>query len=394
MNHALQGGRKASLFLPPLRAAALTCCITIILAASQAWGAVPMSGFNPALLVGHKDGAFLEASAFAADTVLPVMSIIDDNWNGRFTPKEHNLADLYWYAGSGVVARNWRVAAFNRGELFVDSNRDSIEFIYSVKKKLDLTKGRRYQADIRMRGWTASGVEVSRGASLDAVLPGLSAGLTLRVMMPHYLQYGSMSGAVTATGSKSYDYDLYLDYAYGHNILYRVEDETLGSGYGYSADLGASYRRGGWHAELLVRDLAGALMWDSVPYTKAYAVNPTSTTAPNGYQDFTPSISGYEGKKSLRQTIPVKTDLSLGYDYGSLSAGGTCIFVQGRPRTWLSADYRFGTVADLSLAYNIDYAAFSLAVASHGFKVGATLSDPNPRDARALGAELSYLYSW
>lgn len=394
MSVALQGGRKASLFLRLARAAALLCCTPLVFAAAPARAAVPMSGFNPALLAGHEDGAFLDASAFAADTVLPVMSIIDDSWRGRFTPKEHNLADLYWYAGSGVVFRKWRVAAFNRGELFVDSNRDSIEFIYSVKKKLDLIPGRRYQADMKMRGWTASGVEVSRGASLDALLPGLAAGLTLRVMKPHYLQYGSLSGAVTATGSKSYDYDLYFDYAYGHNILYHVDEPPLGWGYGYSADLGASYRRGGWRAELLLRDLAGVLVWDSVPYTRAYAVNPTSTTAPNGYQDFTPSISGYEGEKSLRQKIPVKTDLTVGYDYGSLGVGGTCILVRGRPRTWLSAGYRFGAAVDLSLAYNIDYAAFSLAVASHGFRVGATLSDPNPRDARALGAELSYLYSW
>lgn len=393
MNDAITGGLRASRSIFRWAIARLLAAV-LTLAAPVAAHAVPMSGYNPARLADPAPGPFIEMSTFAADTVLPVMGIIDDSWRGTFTPRNRNKADLYWQAASGVAGNGWRVAAFNRGELFIDSNRDSIEFIYALKKKQDLPSNRTYQADIRMQGMVASGVEVSHGRRLDWVVPGLSAGATVRFMVPNYLQEGTMTGHLTPTGPRSYDYNLYLDYAYGDNILYRQEEPELGGGYGYSADLGLAYRRGGWRAEALFRDLVGELVWDSVPYTTAYAVTPTMTTTPDGYQDFTPSIQGRVGHKRLHQEIPFKTDLSLGYDWPAFSIGAAVVWVGDQPRSWLETAWRLQEKWRVSLAYNPDYAAFNCGIAAYGAAVGVTFSNPELRDSRALGFNLSYLHSW
>lgn len=393
MLYLMAGGRKASPF--NLRACPFSALVlAIILSWSAALAAPPLAGYNPAELPYSPSGPFVEASVFAADNVLPVMSIVDDSWRGDFTPANRNHADLYWKTAAGVAADGWRVAAFNRAEFFIKSNRDAIEFIYLTKKKRDLTTDRTYAADLDANGFIANGVEVSHGRKLDRIIPGLSAGLTFRFMDATYLQDGSVTGYVVPLGPRSYDYNLYLDYAYSKNIIYDREGEHLGDGYGFSADIGVSYRKGGWRADLLLRDLGGGIYWQSAPYTTANAVTPTTSTSTNGYQDFTPSIRGFEGNKRYRQEIPLKTDITMGYEEGPFSGSAAVILLRDQPRTWLEAGYAPNEKVRLSLAYNLEYSAISYALAAYGFKLGITIDGLEVREANALGLQMSYLYSW
>jgi len=394
MGCSIRGGRKASLSVQAGWVSSVALLAGLVFTSSSALAEPPLAGRNPARLPYLPDGPFIETSVFAADNVLPVASIIDDSWRGDFTPENRNAAELYWNAAAGVVVNGWRVAAFNRAEFFIESNRDAIEFIYLTKKKRDLATNRIYAADLKATGFIANGVEVSHGRKLDRVTPGLSAGFTVRLMDPTYLQDGSMSGYVIPLGPRSYDYNLFLDYAYSKNIIYDREGEHLGDGYGFSADIGVSYRKGGWRADALLRDLAGAIYWRSAPYTTANAVTPTTSTSTNGYQDFTPSINGYEGNKRFRQAIPLKTDLSLGYDYDCLSASATVILIRDQPRTWFEGGYKLNDRVRLSLAYNLDYSALSYGIAAYGFELGLTMDGTEVRDANALGFRMSYLYNW
>ena len=50
-----------------------------------------------------------------------------------------------------------------------------------------------------------------------------------------------MQGDVIPTGPKTYDFDLYLDYLYDHNYVYKRNDTIPGSGQGYSFDVGLKY---------------------------------------------------------------------------------------------------------------------------------------------------------
>ena len=394
MCDAITGGRQASLSI--IRVASLVApLITLMLfSAWDVFAAPPLTGYNPARLPYTPNGPFIDLTAFAADTALPVLGIIDDSWRGKFTPKDHNTADASWNAASGVVVDGWRVAAFNRAETFINSNRDAIEFIYLTKKKKDLETGRIYQADISIDGYVASGVEVSYGRKLDRLAPGLSVGVTARYLEPHYLQDGTMTGHIIPQGPKSYNFNLFLDYAYSSNIVYNRTDEEPGGGFGYAADVGLSYRHGGWHAEALMRDIVGSIIWDSAPYTNAFAVTPSTTATTDGYQEFTPSIEGWEGHKRYHQKIPLKTDLSLGYSYASVSGKATMVLIRNRPRTWVEAGYRPSDDLRLSLGYCPNYSAIYYEVAANGLTLGVALEGFEIRDARAVAFQLSYLHAW
>jgi hypothetical protein len=399
MSNAMKGGRQTSLLIPSISSILVLAIAIIHLTAIATIAAPPLAGYNPAHLPDSPNGLFIDITTFAADSVLPVVSIIDDSWRGNFTPKRHNTADFYWNAVSGVFYDSWRVAAFNRGESFTYSNRDTVEFLYLAKKKRDLMTNRTYTADISTNGFIASGIEVSHGRKLDNLVSGLSVGATIRYLAPRALQYGTMSGNVVPTSPKTYEYNLLLDYAYNHNIIYKRNDEDMeqggfSDGYGVSADIGFSYHNGKFHAEVLLRDLGGTLFWNSAPYTTAFAVTPVKTTASNGYQEFNPSISGYEGNKPLRQRIPLKTDLSLGYDSDPFSESVTVVLINDQPRTWLEVSYRYSNDLQLSLGYNLDYSSLTYSIATHGLSMGVTLSDFEIHNARALGFQLSYLYSW
>jgi hypothetical protein len=199
---------------------------------------------------------------------------------------------------------------------------------------------------------------------------------------------------VTPTGPKNYGFDLQLDYAYGRNILYKRKDEHLGRGYGYSADAGLLFQRPHLRLEALVRDIAGTIAWNSAPYTNAVAGSDTITTSPDGYQEFRPTIHGYEGHKEYRQRIPIKTDLNAKYDYGPFAGTCTVNLIETRPLYWLEAEYRFSDSAAFSVGYNVNYSAVMIGASIAGFELDVVTDEVTFKAAKPLGLRFSYKYSW
>jgi hypothetical protein len=388
------GGLRASFFFGLLRAFIGTVAVSAIICPRPCSGTSPISGYNPARLGAEGNGVFITSTAFLADTALPVWSFLDDTWNGSFSATDRAVADTYWKAETGAIVNSWRVAGFNRGELFIDTNRDTVEFFYRNKKHLDLPTGKQYDINLAASGFAAYGVEISYGRKLDALITGLAAGVTLRYLNPQTLQDGAVTGIVTPNGPKSYDFDLKLDYAYGRNILYKRKDEHLGHGYGYSADAGLLFQSPHLRLEALVRDIAGTIVWNSVPYTNAVAGSDTITTSPDGYQEFRPTIHGFEGHKEYRQRIPIKTDLIAKYGYGPVAATCTVNFIETRPLYWLEAEYRFSDSAALSIGYNVNYSAVIAGANIAGFELDVVTDEVTFSAAKALGLRLSYKYSW
>ncbi|GFO53181.1 hypothetical protein GMSM_01880 [Geomonas sp. Red276] len=386
-----RGGLAAPLFASLFLAAVLSCLAGL---SSPAYGASPLSGFNPARLAGGGREAFVETSAFAGDTALPLAGINNDSWNGSFTPREPGHGEAYWNLAGGVVFDGFRVAAVNRGEWFLKANRDTQDFFYRIKKHLDLPVGKTYHIDLSINGFAASGVEISYGRSLGALLPGLSVGATVRYLRPATMQDGSVKGTVTPTGPKSYDFNLNVNYQYDRNILYRRRNTTVGDGVGYSADLGVAFQRDAFRCGVLARDLAGEIIWYAVPYTDAVASTDRLTTSPDGYQNFSPTISGYEGNKRFHQRIPLKIDFEAGYSAGDLDGLFTVNLVDDEPHYWLEGSYRLGSRSSVSLGYNVEYSAVKVGFAFHDFSVSVLCDDVRVAAAKAFGGELAYHYSW
>ncbi len=146
-------------------------------------------------------------------------------------------------------------------------------------------------------------------------------------------------------------------------MLYDRDNSPPESGNGYSFDIGAAYT---WQdtveISLLARDLLGRICWKHAPYTTAEAVSDVIYYNNDGYQEFEPTIKGYEAYKDFTQKIPTMTDVDLAYRAGRATFSSTVNIIEGRPFYWLSMEYSPKSPLTLSLGYNVNCNAYSAGI--------------------------------
>lgn len=360
---------------------------------SNALAQSPVSGFNPAELVDALDCIFIDERAFAGNNALPLRALFFDKWEGPFSPGARNNLDAYWKADTGLISHGWRIAGFYRGELFAETNKDTIEILRMINLEQELPVGREFKIDLKGEGFSAYGIETSKAINLDRFVTGLAVGFTARYMTGEKIQEGTIKGDATATGPESYDFDLSLDYIYDENLIYKRRDAVPGTGDGYSFDIGARYDfskklRG----EVLVRDLLGRIYWRDVPYTTADATSDVTSFDEDGYQVYRPTISGYESYKDFTQKIPLKTDLVLIYKDGPYTVRPTVNFIEDRPLYWIDLGYRVTEKSSVNAGYNTNYRAFSIGASYKNALLSFYSSDIDLNRTNAIGLTLSLRY--
>jgi len=394
-------GRKASPFFS-LKNHYTTIFIFLLLLCSLCYGHIPlasaqnpMCGFNPAKLPQSGDGAFLETNSFAADNALPLQAIFSDQWDGPFSPKTTNRLDTFWKIDSGLVYRGWKFSGFYRGELYLNTNKDTLQILRTINLKQNLAIGKEFVIDLQTTGFSASGFEIAKGIRLDNIINGLSIGFTARYLRGEKIQEGTIKGKLTPTGQKSYDFALLIDYIYDKNLLYTRRDTIPGSGHGYSFDFGLLYAFGQkWKAEVLLKDIGGRISWKDIPYTTAEAISNVKEYDEEGYQIYRPSISGYESYKNFTQKIPLKTDIIFSYRKGPFTFSPLVNFIQSRALYWINLHYTATKDLSFHTGYNINYGAFSLGASYKKTLLDIWASSINLNRAAALGLKLSARYEW
>ncbi|GEM_PF-1612685 len=370
--------------------------ISLFCPPSPGSGETPLSGFNPATLADARGSAFLEARAFGGNDVFALRSLFLDEWDGYFDPEDRNTADVYWKADSGIIHKGWRLAAFYRGELFMKANRDTVEIFRMINLKEDLPVGRTFSIDLNANGFSAVGVEISKGVAFGGTLKGLSAGMTARYLRGERIQSGKVAGHVTPESEKSYDFDLFLDYVYDDNYVYdRRDTESSFYGNGYSFDVGVRYAANdAFIVSVLFRDVLGRMYWRGIPYTTADATSRTKSFDEDGYQQFRPTIRGYESYKDYQQRIPLKTDIDCSLKFSPFVFGSTVNLIEDRPLYWFSATVAATDRVRLTARYNTNYDVVSAGFAYGNASFEVTASDISLRRARAVGLTASVRYEW
>lgn len=358
----------------------------------EAFAQSPLSGFNPADLAETPDGIFLDGRAFTADNArMPIVGLLGNDWGSQGHPQDMNRALAYWDADAGAAYRGWRLAGFHRGEFLIKANRDTVDFLRMINLKEDLPTGRAFEVSLSADGFSAKGVEVSKGITL---FKGLSAGFTARYLSGEMVQAGSISGGVTATSPKTYDFSFLIDYDYDSNLVYPRE-ATPGTGNGYSFDVGLRYSAGEvFSAGVLFRDILGRIYWKNVPYTTATAVSKVTSLDSSGYQQYRPTIQGFEGYRDFTQKIPLKVDIDLSGSLGPLTISPKVNIINGRPLYWVFLGYKATRNTSFNAGYNANFRTYSLGAAYKKSLLSVYTSHIDPSGAASLGVSLLVWYEW
>jgi len=338
---------------------------------SPAFAQSPFLGFNPATLAGKANSVFLETKAFGADNALSLHGLFFDKMSGPFTPDTINRVDGVWNIDSGIVYHGLRFATFYRGEVFMKANRDTVEILRMINQKKNLPVGRVFNIDLQSRGFSAFGLEMSKGFKLDHLAPmlplpqGLTIGITARYLQGEMIQEGKIGGMVTPTGQENYNFDLFIDYIYDQNLLYERPSTIPGTGRGHSFDLGLQYAPNKrFNAEVLFRDIWGRIYWRDTPYTCAAAASDIKEYDSNGYQIYRPTIHGYESYKNYTQKIPLKADVLLSYRHGPFTLTPTVNFIEEiKPFYWIDLHCQATRDFSFHTGYNLNYQAFCAGLA-------------------------------
>jgi len=355
----------------------------------------PLSGSNPAVFSYPQREFFVTVDSFRANTALPIQSLFSPVWSGPFYPEERNYLDIFWNATAGIFFHNWTLSIFSRAEYFIDCNKDTAEILKLINNKEELPVGRTFFIDIQSRSFSSSGLEISRRIGLEQLLQGLTAGFTLRSFLATGIQQGKITGTVVPISPKSYEYDLWMDYIYDKNKVYDRRDEYPENGYGYSMDIGFAYYP--WESfgiECLIRDVAGRIYWNKIPYTTATATSDNMEYDKDGYLIFKPTITGYESHKSMVQKIPLKTDLSFVYRTPKAEVSTTINFIEDRPLYWVNCDIHAMDDFTVLAGYNINYESFNLGFRWRNLALQMYSSTLLFDETKSLGVNFSLMTSW
>jgi hypothetical protein len=366
--------------------------------ASLGFAATPISGFNPATLGNKQTSVFFDVNTFTGNNAFPLEAIyFDKGWDGSFTPAHTNYLDIYWKADAGAVYRGWRLAAFHRGELFAQANRDTVEILRLINREEDLPVGRDFNIDLDAKGFSASGLELSKGfrIAMPWLKNGMLIGFTARYMKGEKIQEATIRGVATPTSSRAYDFNLQVDYAYDQDVLYRRRDMMSPTGDGYSLDIGLQYDFSkNISAAVLFRDILGRIYWKDVPYTLADATSATKHYSKDGYMEFRPIIHGYESHKSLTQKIPLKTDIMVEVKHGAFTVTPTVNFIEDRPLYWIDVKHKVTPNFSYDFGYNINYQAVMAGVAYKRAVFRMYADNFSMHDLKSLGLMMSAGYQW
>ncbi len=370
--------------------ALLLLCIPTFL-----YSRTPLSGYNPAVSSYTQREFFVTVDSFGANTALPVQSFFSPTWSGPFHPEERNYLDVLWNAAAGISVRNWTLAMFSRAEYFIDCNKDTAEILKLINNKEELPVGRTFLIDIKSRSFSSSGLEISRRIGLEQLLQGLTAGFTVRSFLATGIQQGKITGTVVPISPKSYEYNLLMDYIYDKNKVYDRRDEYPENGYGYSLDIGfAYYPLQYFGIECLMRDIAGRIYWNKIPYTTATATSNNMEYDKDGYLIFKPTITGYESHKSMIQKIPLKTDLSFVYRMPKTEVSTTINFIEDRPLYWVNCDIHAGNDFSILTGYNFNYESAVLGCRWRNIALQIYASSLFLDETKSLGVNFSLTTSW
>lgn len=206
--------------------------------------------------------------------------------------------------------KNWKLTGFYYSEYTFEINDSTLNLLKKIINKNSISVGESYNILANLEGYSVFGGMLSKKINLER----LDILLNFKVLYGIDLQKGKLSGIFSRLDEESYQFNLNLEYSYNKNLLYKRNDLILGRGFGLSFDLDIFLKL---NPRLLITisliDLYGIIFWKDIPFTEATANSNREYYDEYGNIVFQPLISGYEGYRDFKMSIPQKEIFSLSY---------------------------------------------------------------------------------
>ena len=220
-------------------------------------------------------------------------------------------------SGSDAITHNWFesgacYAAFCAGwverlDYEIKANRDTAEFYYLTRNRLDLTPGRAYVLRARVFEQRSRGPRLAYRAE---PLGGFSLELGLSLLDAMRMTNGEITGSALVNGPKDYNYNAQVAYFYSRDHLFERQTPAP-AGNGLSLDVSAAWRiNEDFYVHAQVRDAYGYLKWERAPFTTATVDSSNKQFGPDGYVTYNPTLHGFEGNSDYRQRLHPRALLS------------------------------------------------------------------------------------
>lgn len=213
-------------------------------------------------------------------------------------------------SGSNGMTHNWietgarygmfSVSMVQRLDYEVKASRDSAVFYYLVRNRLNLPVGTPFDLDLRIYHQRSRGLRLAYRIEPVSGLE-LEGGVSLLDAMR--LTQGRLTGSARIVANKDYDYNAQVSYFYSRDALFG-RPASPPAGQGYSLDLSARWLVDTRYVlSAQVRDFYGWLRWNDAPFTTATVTSATKQYGNDGYVEYSPTLSGFEGNANYRQRL-------------------------------------------------------------------------------------------
>ncbi len=354
---------------------------------------------NPARIAatGTRLQADLRADAFS-DPAAP-LRLDDEDW-GRHARSRHalNHAQLAVQASVGVETRGWRLRALTRSGAVATASADAVTLLGLLNRDAAPGSGTRFDLDYRLDFWRATGLGLGRSWRW-APAPGhqLEMGAGVQVLGRLELLHEVFTGTATPAGPDRMLFDgqhlragnrMRTDDPGRFNPF--VRDGSPG-GHGHAFDLGARWTFGGpWQLELAGFDLGARLKGRDMPEslrTGRFLYDGDGRLIGNA--DGSAAVQGQDRRGTLDLRPRARWTGRLGWQQQAWALDLLWQSHAGVRQAELAARRLLGDGgwwAGASLTTR--NTALGLSAGNEWLSLGLSLSQPRPREARALGTAL------
>ncbi len=216
----------------------------------------------------------------------------------------------------GVHSGPWQIGLISRYDYLAEFSPDTAELIHLSEINGPVEKNREYNIFLRVNHIKANGIKL---AYQFKPFYSLQSKLSLSVLEAKELTLGTVYGSVSAFNDDSVQGAIDVDYVYTEDKLLK-RPVSPPKGYGYAVDLAISWHPNQQHlrqfyAELSIKDLYSRIWWNDTPHSDLRLEPIEPRLDENGFIITTPTLTGIEDERNIIQTLPTKTQLTLGYTF-------------------------------------------------------------------------------